>query len=140
MPSGKLPDIGRTRMADDGFGLLEAVVAILVFGVGLLAVAGLTLSVAGQSRASTYRTEQTMVAQEVLEYQLDRGYAGLAAGTSDTTVAMASRAYDVRVVVTEEGPRAKKVELTVTGFEDTSPTSVSSLVHRPRDIPEEFTP
>lgn len=128
------------RAPDAGFGLVEALVAILVFAVGLLAVAGMTLSVAGQSRASTYQTEQTMTAQEILEYQLDKGYAGLTAGTTDTTVVMDSRSYDVRIVVTDQGPRARKVELTVSGHEDTSPTSVSSLVHKPRDVPEEYTP
>lgn len=134
------PDVSRKRGGDAGFGLVEAIVAILVFGVGLLAVAGMTLSVAGQSRASTYSTEQTMTAQELLEYHLDKGYAGLTTGTSDTTVVMDSRSYDVQIVVTDQGPRARKVELTVSGHEDTAPISVSSLVHQPRDIPEEYTP
>lgn len=123
-----------------GFGLAEAVVAIIVFGIGLLAVAGMTLSVAQQARASTYGTEQSMVSQELLEYHLDRGYSGLAAGTTDTTVALGNRTYDARIVVTDQGPRARHVEVTVSGFEDTDPTTVSSLVHKPRDIPEEYTP
>lgn len=130
----------RLRAPDAGFGLVEALVAILVFAVGLLAVAGMTLSVAGQSRASTYRTDQTMVAQEILEHELDEGYAGLTVGTNDTTVSIDGRSYDVRIVVTDQGPRARRVELTVSGHENTGATTLSSLAHKPRDIPEEYVP
>lgn len=130
----------RHRAPDAGFGLVEALVAILVFAVGLLAVAGMTLSVAGQSRASTYRTDQTITAQEILEHELDRGYAGLTVGTNDTTVAIDARSYDVRIVVTDQGPRARRVELTVSGHENTAPTTLSGLVHKPRDVPEEYVP
>lgn len=133
------PQPGR-RAPDAGFGMVEALVAILVFAVGLLAVAGMTLSVAGQSRASTYRIDQTMVAQELLEHQIDEGYAGLTVGTIDTTVAIDARSYDVRIVVTDQGPRARMVELSVSGHENTASTSLSSLVHKPRDIPEEYVP
>lgn len=134
------PDLGSDRTGDAGFGLVEALVAILVFAVGLLAVAGMTLSVAGQSRASTYRTDQTMVAQELLEHQLDEGYDGLTVGTTDTAVAIDARSYDVQIVVTDQGPRARKVELTVSGHENTAATTLSGLAHKPRDVPEEYVP
>lgn len=123
-----------------GFGLAEAMVAILVMSVGLLAVAGITLAVAEQSRASTYSTEQTMVGQEVMDYQLDKGYAGLTPGTTDTTVGVDSRSYDVRVVVADVGPRSRRVDLTVSGQENTSTASLSTLIHQPRSVPEEYTP
>lgn len=123
-----------------GFGLAEAMVAILVMSVGLLAVAGITLAVAQQSRASTYTTEQTMVGQEVLEYQLDKGYANLTASTTDTTVQVGPRSYEIRVVVTDVGPRARRVDLTVSGQENTAATGLSSLIHQPRPVPEEYTP
>lgn len=125
---------------EDGFGLAEAMVAILLLSVGLLAVAGITLAVAQQSRASTYTTEQTLVGQEVLEFQLDQGYAGLTAGTTDTTVQVDSRTYDVEVAITDVGPRARRVNLTITGQENTGPVTLSSLVHQPRSVPEEYVP
>ena len=124
-----------------GFGLVEAIVAIMLLALGLLAVAGITLGVAQQSRASTYTTEQTMVGQEVLEYQLDQGYAALTPGTTtDTTVGVDSRTYDVRIVVSDVGPRARRVDLTVSGHESTSDVNISSLVHQPRSVPEEYVP
>lgn len=126
--------------AEAGFGLVEAMVSILVLSVGLLAVAGMTLGVAQQSRASTYTTEQTMVGQEVLEYQLDKGYAGLTAGTTDTTVQVGPRTYDVRVEIADVGARARRVSLTISGQENTGETSISSLVHQPRSVPDEYVP
>lgn len=123
-----------------GFGLAEALVAIMVMAVGLLAVAGITLAVAQQSRASSYTTEQTMVGQEMLEFQLDQGYAGLTPGTSDTAVQVDSRTYDVEVTVSDVGPRTRRVDLSIAGQENTSPVTLSSLVHRPRSVPEEYVP
>lgn len=123
-----------------GFGLAEAMVAIMVMAVGLLAVAGITLAVAQQSRASSYTTEQTMVGQEMLEFQLDQGYAGLTPGTSDTAVQVDSRTYDVEVTVSDVGPRTRRVDLSISGQENTSPVTLSSLVHQPRSVPEEYVP
>lgn len=132
----------RTRIpsGEAGFGLVEAMVAILVMSVGLLAVAGITLAVAQQSRASLYTTEQTMVGQEVLEFHLDQGYAGLTPGTTDTTVQVDGRAYDVQVVVADVGSRARRVELTVAGLENTGVATLTSLVHQPRPVPDEYVP
>lgn len=123
-----------------GFGLVEAMVAILVLSVGLIAVAGITLAVAQQSRASTYTTEQTMVGQEVMESYLDEGFGGLTAGSTDSTVAVGPRTYDLEIVVTDVGPRARRVELSVSGQENTGAVSLSSLVHKPRPVPEEYEP
>lgn len=130
----------QARGREAGFGLVEAMVAIMLFSVGLLAVAGITLGVAQQSRASTYTTEQTMVGQEVLDAKLTEGYAGLTVGTTDSTVQMDSRSYGVQIVVTDAGARARRVAVTVAGKENTSEVALSSFVHEPRSVPEEYTP
>lgn len=132
--------IHRRFRGEDGFGLIEAMIAITVFAVGLIALAGMTLTVAGQSRAATYTTEQTMVAQDLLESELSDGYAGLAPGARDTTVDLDARTYSARIVIDDVGPRARRVRVRVSGFEDIDPATLTSLVHEPRSVPEEYQP
>lgn len=132
--------IHRRSRGEDGFGLIEAMIAITVFAIGLIALAGMTLTVAGQSRAATYTTEQTIVAQDLLESEISDGYGGLAPGTRDTTVVLDERTYSARIVIEDVGPRARRVRVGVSGFEDTEPATLASLVHEPRSVPQEYQP
>lgn len=124
--------------SEAGFGLAEALVAIIVFSIGLLAVAGMTMANAKQARASSYWTEQTLVAQDLMDSRLGAGYGGLTVGTRDTTIQVDSRSYSARISVSDMGPRARQVQVRVSGFEDTGPATLTSMVHWPRPVPEEY--
>lgn len=130
----------RRAPGEDGFGLIEAMIAIVVFSIGMIALAGMTLAVAGQSRASTYTTEQTVVAQDLLESEIDEGYGGLTPGARDTTVALDERTYSARVTTVDVGPHARRVRVRVSGFEDTDPATLSMVVHNRKSAPDEYVP
>jgi Tfp pilus assembly protein PilV len=92
-------------------GLLEVLVAMTLMGVGMLAVAGISMQVATQNRWSNWQTDQSLAAQEVLERVQRAGYEAAASGTD--TVTVGNRTYNVQRNVTTIGNRVKEVTVTV---------------------------
>lgn len=125
---------------DAGFGLVEVLVAVMVFSIGLLALAGMALGIAQQSRSSTYWAEQSLVGQEVMSAMIDAGYSKLSTGTKDTTIQMGPRTYTVTRTVENKGPRARSVELVVERREEADPAVLQTVVHLERTQPTEYTP
>lgn len=106
---------GAARRAADtsGLGLIEVLIAVVLLAVGIMAMTGVSLSVAAQNRLSTWETDQALAAQLVMErlHGSGYGYASLASGTA--TVAIGNRTYVVNRLVTSPAPRVKNVRLTV---------------------------
>jgi len=102
---------------ESGFGIVEAIVAIVVLSVGLLGLAGLTLAAGRQADISSSRTARQLAAEQVLERLRDQGYDGLAdetgAGPSDTTVSVAGRTLTVTTEVTQEAPGLRRIRVEV---------------------------
>ena len=120
---------------DAGFGLIEVLVALTILAVGLLAVAGLTWSVARQTREAAIRTERTLAARQVLEAMADRGFAALTPGTSDTTLVVGKRSYTVRRAVSQEGTELKRLSATVPATAGMQGRAFSTLLDRDRGLP-----
>lgn len=126
------------RVCDQrGFGLIEVMIALTIFAIGMLAVAGISLSVGAQTNWSVWQTDQSLVAQQVLERVQQDGYDAATSGTE--TVTVGNRTYVAERTVTQIAPRVKEVALTVstTRADDKgvpSRTFVTRL-YEPRQLP-----
>lgn len=96
-----------------GFGLVEALVSIVILSIGLLAVGGMTLAVAQQSRLAAARTDQTFAAEEVLGDLSAQGYSGLsdevASGEQERDVQVGARTITVTWHVTSAGSSLREI-------------------------------
>ena len=124
----------RTDDAEAGFGLVEALIAAILLSVGLLAVGGIALYVAGQTRSAGIRTDQTMAGQQVLEATVNKAYADIGTGAADTTVTVGGRDYQITRSVTAMGGTMKEVEVVVSGAGNVGSTTFRTRVHLPKSL------
>ncbi len=68
--------------ASCGFTLIDALMAILIISIGLLAMAQLLYGVMGTNESSTRITEATTLAQDKIEELKNTSYASIAAGST----------------------------------------------------------
>lgn len=123
-------------MTDErGFTLVEAVLALLILGVGLLAVAGMTLSVGTQARTAGLFTDQNLVAQEELGHAAARGWNGTSPGTTVDTVRRNGVDWTVTEEVTDVSGRLREVTVTVGGVQQVPDRTFSIRLARPRPLP-----
>lgn len=106
---------GDERKDEGGFGLVEALIAFVLLSVGMLAIAGIALSTAAQTRAASDVTQQALASQQAMEVWLTTPYSEVPAGTKDTTVSLAGRDFTVTREVSAIGPRAKEIVVSVGG-------------------------
>lgn len=116
-----------------GFGLIEAMIALVMLAIGLIAVAGLALTVAAQTRLAAWQTDQALVGQLVLERVHREGYAAATSGTE--TVSMGGNAYSVTLTVTNPSPRVKQVDALVSGVGTLDPKTFTTRLYQPRPLP-----
>lgn len=116
----------RRRLFADpaGFGLIEVMIALTIFAIGMLAVARLSLSVGAQTNWATWQTDQSLAAQQVLERIQRGGYDAAAWGTD--TITVGNRMYVAQRTVTNLTPRVKEVSVTI------NPTRADSYGSPPR--------
>jgi len=133
---------GRLRHAIDdpaGFGLVEALVAVTVLVIGLLAVSGLTLTTAAQARIADLRTDQSVAAQMAFEQMRFDGFANAESGVD--TVVTGGREFIVTTVVTEVNGRTKAVAATVAAASGgLTERTYTTALHAPRSLPPEENP
>jgi prepilin-type N-terminal cleavage/methylation domain-containing protein len=98
---------------NDGFGLLETLVAITVLTIGLLAASGLSSSATRLVTSASVLADQTAAAEAVFERIRQAGYAAALSGAD--TVVVGSARYGVEITVTNWSPTAKEIVLTVAG-------------------------
>lgn len=126
----------RSRIADEGgFGLVEALVALVILSVGLLALAGLTLAVARQTSRASAETDQALAAQQVLEVMIDAGYGAYGNGSTDTTVVVGDRSVTVTRNVSAAGSGVQEIEIVVPAFGQAAEATFTTRVHRKRTLP-----
>ena len=70
---------------NNGFTLLEILIAIVLLCIGLLAMASLTVGIMGGNLFSNQLTVATTLAQDKMEDVRRRGYSGLPASDTTTT-------------------------------------------------------
>lgn len=111
-----------------GFGLVEALVAILVFFVGMLAVSGLSLSVGQLTARSAFRTDQVLAADQVFSSLAEQDFGAVTGGTR--TVPVGGHSYTVDVAVTTLSADVKLAEVAVSGVATVPPDTFRTALHR----------
>ena len=125
---------GASRLRDTaGMGLIEVMVALILFAVGMLAVAGIGLQVAAQNRWSDWQTDETLAAQEILERVQRAGYAVATSGSDTVTVGHTT--YSVTRTVTQLANRVRQVQVTVATSGNTRTRTFTSRLYEPRQLP-----
>lgn len=126
------PAAGRVG-AEAGISLVEVLIALSILSIGMLSVAGISMSVGRQTGLATWQTDQALAAQAVLERTHQQGFDAATSGTD--TVAIGNRTYVVTRTVTLLGPRVKEVQATVTASNGRAPKTFSTRLHKPRPLP-----
>ncbi len=116
-----------------GFGLVEMLIASTIGGIGILAVAGLQLAAATQGRIAQWRTHQALVAQEVFEEIQRQGYA--AATSGQYTASVDGTTYRVSVSVVQTSVRVKQVMAQVPAMGTVNSQMFVTRIYEPRPVP-----
>lgn len=127
----------RPSAGEAGLGLVEVLIALTIFAVGMLAVAGISLSVGAQTNWAVWQTDQSLAAQQVLERVQRAGYAAATSGTE--TVTVGNRTYSVTRTVTQVSSRVKEVSVTVATTrawdKGVPPRTFVTRLNEPRPLP-----
>lgn len=126
---------GRGLDGDAGFGLVEALIAFVILAVGLMAVAGIALSVAAQTHGAASTTAQSLAGQQVLEVTVTSDFSAVAVGSKDTTISVGDRSYTVTRTVEQPNPRTKKVTVVVPGTSDQPDETMLTYMHQSLSAP-----
>ncbi|MFW6193739.1 MAG: type IV pilus modification PilV family protein [Gemmatimonadota bacterium] len=118
-----------------GFGLVEALIAFVILAVGLLAVAGIALSVAAQTRGAASTTAQSLAGQQVLEVTATSDYGDVPVGEKDTTVTVGNRSYTITRVVEQPSVGTKKVTVQIPGDSEQSSDVMITYIHQQSSAP-----
>ncbi|MFW6198589.1 MAG: type IV pilus modification PilV family protein [Acidobacteriota bacterium] len=115
-----------------GFGLVEALVAIVVFTVGMLTVAGVALQVGQLTTRSAVGTHQTMAADQHFDLLREEDFDDVTAGT--TTLEVGNHSYTVAREVTPLSTDTKEVVAVVSGG-PFAPDTFRTVLHRATGYP-----
>jgi len=125
----------REKASDQrGFGLIEALIAVTLLVIGLLAVSGLTLATAAQARIADLRSDQMITGQTVIEDMRRAGFASAVSGVD--TVTTGNRVFYVTRTVTVANTRTKLISVSIapsTGGLITR--SFNTVIHDKRPLP-----
>lgn len=123
---------------EDGFGLVETLIAFTILVIGLLAVSGLTLASATQARLADRWSDIATAGQLTIETVQFRGYNSATNGTD--TVSVGGRDYPVTLTVTDLSTRVREVQVVVEGSGPAFRRTFTARVHRPRSLPMPYSP
>lgn len=136
-PRGRGPRWRSRRSGQAGLGLIEVLIALTIFAVGMLAVAGIGLSVGAQTNWAVWQTDQSLAAQQVLERVQREGYDAASSGTE--TVTVGNRTYTASRTVTQVDTRVKEVSVTVSTTREwdrgVPPRTFVTRLYEPRPLP-----
>lgn len=124
--------------SEDGFGLVETLIAFTILVIGLLAVTGLTMASASQARVADRWSDIATAGQLVIETVQFRGYDSATSGTD--TVAVGGTDYPVTLTVTNVSSRVREVVAVVDGTGPASVRTFTARVYRPRSLPMPYAP
>lgn len=97
--------------ARTGFGLVEALMAIVVFSIGVIGVAAATSGIAAQEDLGLWSTDQGLLAQGARANLARSGFAALS--SARLAISLGPRSYDVTRTVTPSAPGLKEVRLVI---------------------------
>lgn len=123
----------KTLGNEQGSGLIEALVAVMILAFGLLAVTGLTMATAAQARLAQYQTEQALAGQQALAATQQQAFSEVA----DTTrsIAVGERTFVVTVTVSPLSTRVKVVQAEVSGVGTVGSRFFSTKVYARKPLP-----
>lgn len=125
----------KDRIADErGFGIVEALIALTILVIGLLAVSGLSLASADQAWIAHWRSEQAAAAQIVLEDVQKDGWGSAVSGVD--TVNLAGHDYPVKIGVADITSRVKQVTVAVSGVGSVDSLTFTTRLYKPRPLPD----
>lgn len=106
----------RRRRGESGLTVVEVLVAIVLFSVGLGATGSLILVTAGQGSLTKHGSDAATLAEQEMEKAHDQNFASMVAGTITTTYAVGATIYTVTRTTTMNDPSANvnRVHVTVT--------------------------
>ena len=108
-------------------------VSSTIGSIGLLALAGLQLATATQSRIGEWRTEQALAAQQVFEEIQQKGYASAAGGAFTANVD--GYAHRVTVSVSSPALRVKQITAVVAPIGSISAQTFVTRIYERRPVP-----
>jgi Tfp pilus assembly protein PilV len=119
---------------EHGFGLIEALIAVTLLVIGLLAVSGLTLATAAQARIADLRSDQMITGQTVIENMRQAGFDSAVTGVD--TVTTGGRVFYVTRTVTVVNSRTKLINIAIAPASGGLTTrTFSTVIHDTRSIP-----
>lgn len=124
---------GKDRPGEAGFGLVEAIVAIVLFGIGTVAVAGLTLTAGTYANRAAVETDQTMISNQLFSELRQEPFSSVASGTR--TLTTGEHSYDVEVTVSQPSADVKSVIAVVAGVGAIPPDTFHTRIHRSGSYP-----
>lgn len=130
--------LGHAVAGEEGFGLVETLIALTILVIGLLAVTGLTMAAATQARIADWRSDMAAAGLLALEEARLEDFDLLADGTD--TVDVGGRAYPVSIAVTDVSSRVKEVRVVVDGAGTLGPDTLVTRIQRPRPLPMPLNP
>lgn len=126
--------IFETARDERGFGLVEAMIAITILVIGLLAVSGLTLASAAQARIADLRTDQMIAGQKMIEQLREDDFTTVVSGVD--TVTSDYQTFYVTSTVVDLTPLAKHVTLSLASARaGLAPRTFEAVLHDRRDLP-----
>ena len=125
----------KARVTDEsGFGLVEALIALTILVIGLVAVSGLSLASADQALIANWKSQQATAAQIVLEeIQMD-GWLSAASGADTATVA--GHDFPVTINVSSVSSRVKDVTIVVAAVGAVDTAIYRSRMYKPLPLPD----
>lgn len=124
----------RLLAEERGFGLVEAMMAITILVIGLLAVSGLSLATAAQARIADLRIDQMTAGQSAIEEIRRMDFDAVA--TRADTIKAGGRDFVVTSTVVDLTSRAKQVTVSVDAGMAGLPTrTFDTVIHDPRSLP-----
>lgn len=124
---------GAARAGERGFGLVEALVALVVFAIGALAVAAVALHVSQLTTRSAVATDQTFAVEQVFSILREEDFDAVSSG--EETVQVGDHSYTVERDVTQLTTDTKEVVATVSGVTPFPPDTFRTVLHRPTGYP-----
>lgn len=127
-----LSKIQSTSKREQGFSLLEAVIAMLIMMIGCLGIAGVFAFAVKNNTGSLDRTVALAVAQQEIERLRSLQFLDAALNATPTivtpsTVYNGGRSYRVRTVIVDTTPSLKTIQIQVTPLSGSDAWAVRSV-------------
>ena len=119
--------------SERGFGIVEALLAVIVLAIGMVAVSGLSLATATESRISRAQSDQALAGQMVLEWVQRQGFATASSGSD--TVTVDGHDFIVTLTVVTPHPKVKEVHAIVASYGPIGPRTFVTRLYKPRPLP-----